>query len=222
MQIKCADCGCFPSECKLVKSPKNCPNCSWEQCCCLDIHQNQQPIIWLKKFGGNIKRLYFQALGIEILCIAFAELGQNSSFSLFGYGEVGIISGYVLGYALAGFATFVTILGRYDRNTQSDACCAVLKYESDGLVITLKMTLQNFANGIKKITKLGNQPDWKKIVKSSIYVLITAESVCILIAMTVDLIFYRYSMLLSIPLSLAAGALAIVIPVAYRRSKGMN
>jgi len=34
MQIKCADCGCFPSECKVSNSDKECPNCTWDECCC--------------------------------------------------------------------------------------------------------------------------------------------------------------------------------------------
>jgi len=39
MEIKCADCGCYPSECKESQSVENCPNCSWEKCCCwMTIH----------------------------------------------------------------------------------------------------------------------------------------------------------------------------------------
>ena len=33
-EIKCADCDCFPAECKESKSAKECPNCTWEECCC--------------------------------------------------------------------------------------------------------------------------------------------------------------------------------------------
>ncbi len=33
-QIKCADCGCLPEECKNSSSEKVCPNCSWDECCC--------------------------------------------------------------------------------------------------------------------------------------------------------------------------------------------
>ncbi len=33
-QIKCADCGCLPEECNLSPSVKECPNCSWDECCC--------------------------------------------------------------------------------------------------------------------------------------------------------------------------------------------
>jgi len=34
MQIKCANCDCFPSECKVSNSAKECPNCTWDECCC--------------------------------------------------------------------------------------------------------------------------------------------------------------------------------------------
>jgi len=33
-QIKCADCGCFPSDCKVSQSDKECPSCTWKECCC--------------------------------------------------------------------------------------------------------------------------------------------------------------------------------------------
>ena len=33
-QVKCADCGCLPEECKISPSAKECPNCSWDECCC--------------------------------------------------------------------------------------------------------------------------------------------------------------------------------------------
>ena len=38
--IKCADCGCLPEECKNSKSPKECPNCSREECCCYNAIKN--------------------------------------------------------------------------------------------------------------------------------------------------------------------------------------
>lgn len=34
MQIKCADCGCAPSDCINSISAKECPNCTWNECCC--------------------------------------------------------------------------------------------------------------------------------------------------------------------------------------------
>ena len=59
----------------------------------------------------------------------------------------------------------------------------------------------------------------KSILKTILIILITAESVCILTAETVDLIFYKYSILLSIPLALLAGAFTVVAPEAYRKTK---
>jgi hypothetical protein len=53
----------------------------------------------------------------------------------------------------------------------------------------------------------------------SLVILITAESICILTAETVDLIFYKYSILLSIPLALLAGAFTVVVPEAYRKTR---
>lgn len=36
-KIKCADCGCFYSECKQSQSPTDCPNCTMNDCCCWPI-----------------------------------------------------------------------------------------------------------------------------------------------------------------------------------------
>ncbi len=33
-QVKCADCGCLPEECKHSPSAKECPNCTSDECCC--------------------------------------------------------------------------------------------------------------------------------------------------------------------------------------------
>jgi len=56
-------------------------------------------------------------------------------------------------------------------------------------------------------------------VKSSVVILVEAESACNLTAETVDLIFYQYSTLLSVPLALLAGAFAVVTPAAYRKAR---
>lgn len=58
----------------------------------------------------------------------------------------------------------------------------------------------------------------KMILKTSVIILITAESACILTAETVG-IFYNYSILLSVPLALFAGALTVVVPEAYKKVK---
>lgn len=76
--------------------------------------QSQQPDrgLGIRSFFFYAKGLYAAALGIEILCIAAAEIGENTGLYLFGFNAGGIAIAYVMGYALAGFVTFVTILGR--------------------------------------------------------------------------------------------------------------
>ena len=54
---------------------------------------------------------------------------------------------------------------------------------------------------------------------------VSLVTACILTAETVDLIFYKQSMILSIPLALLSGTLAVVLPEAYKKtrmSSGMN
>jgi hypothetical protein len=173
----------------------------------------------LTRFFRNVKGLYAAALGIEILCIASAEIGENSSLYLFGFNAVGIPIAYAMGYVIAGFSTFAAILGRYNYRSMDkiDSCCSVLEQGAGaGFIPNLKITFRNFALGIVKISKLHKQPNLKYILKTSGYILVTAESACILTAETVDLIFYQYSLLLSVPLALLAGAFAVVVPEAYR------
>jgi hypothetical protein len=179
------------------------------------------PSSGFSQFLRNIKGLYAAALGIEILCIAAAEIGENTGLYLFGFNLVGIPIAYAMGYALAGFTTFAAILGRYNyssNNDKIDSCCSVLEQgASSGFIPNLKTTFKNFVIGITKLPQLHRQPNLKYILKSSAYILVTAESACILTAETVDLIFYQYSILLAVPLALLAGAFTVVAPEAYRR-----
>jgi hypothetical protein len=133
-----------------------------------------------------------------------------------------------MGYALAGFTTFATILGRYNNNyygssreKKIDSCCSVLEQKGVGLgfLSNHKTTFRNFAVGIALMPQLHRQPNLKYVMKTSLYILITAESACILTAETVDLVFYQYSLLLSIPLALLAGAFVVAAPQAYRKIK---
>jgi hypothetical protein len=64
----------------------------------------------------------------------------------FGYHLQGIILGYIVGYAAAGFTTFMTILGRYDLgNTKIDSCCSVLEQQlNKGFLPNLITTFKNF------------------------------------------------------------------------------
>jgi hypothetical protein len=43
------------------------------------------------------------ALGIEILCIAAAEFGENTDLYVLGLNHIGIPISYALGYLLASF-----------------------------------------------------------------------------------------------------------------------
>jgi hypothetical protein len=141
-------------------------------------------------------------------------------YTYLGYNAIGIAIAYVMGYTLAGFTTFVTILGRYDYSSVGivcSCCPALRKGGKEDFIPNLTTTLRNFANGIKKIPQLYKQPDLNRILKTSLYILVTAESICILTAETVDLVFYQYSLLLSIPLALFAGAFTVVVPEAYRK-----
>src|SRR5215211_3417771 len=172
------------------------------------------------QFLRHVKGLYAAALGIEILCIAAAEIGENTGLYLFGFNLVGIPIAYAMGYGLAGFTTFATILGRYNfgSNDKIDSCCSMLDQGAClGFISCLKITFKNFAIGIARMPQLHKQRNLKYILKTSVFILVTAESACILTAETVDLIFYQYSLLLSIPLALVAGAFTVVAPEAYRK-----
>lgn len=172
------------------------------------------------QFFRNVKGLYAAALGIEILCISAAEIGENLGLHIFGFNMIGIPIAYALGYMLAGFVTFLTILGRYDYDEKIDSCCSVLIQNAHkGFVTNLQITFKNFAKGCKKITKLHKQKNIKPILKSSLYILVTAESACILTAETVGIVFYQYSIFLSIPLALLVGAFTVVVPQAYKMNK---
>lgn len=214
--MKCVDCLCLPELCSKVRL-EDCKICIKDDCCCIEIHLKQKQTV---RFFCNVKTMYASALGIEILCILSAEIGQNSSFFLFGYRDpFGIMMGYVLGYSLAGFTTFATILGRYNLENVMDGCCSALEHQKGDFVSNLKSTFKNFENGMRRIPIIYKQDNFRQIVKTSLYVLVTTESVCIITAETVNLAFFRHALWLSIPLSLFAGALAITILEAYKRTK---
>ena len=177
----------------------------------------------LSQFLRHVKGLYAAALGIEILCISAAEIGENTGLYLFGFNLIGVPIAYAMGYALAGFTTFAAILGRYNyasNNGKIDSCCSVLEQGAgSGFIPNLKTTSKNFVIGITKLPYLHKQPNLKYVLKSSAYILVTAESACILTAETVDLIFYQYSIFLAVPLALLAGAFTVVAPEAYEKIK---
>jgi hypothetical protein len=202
-----------------------------DDCCTTGVYKKETQILtanqksgWLA-FYKHAKALYSAALGIEILCIAATEIGENTGLYLFGFNLIGIPIAYAMGYALAGFTTFATILGRYSygSNDKIESCCSVLEQGvGSGFIPNLKTTFRNFAIGIAKLPQVHKQPNLRYILKTSLYLLITAESACILTAETVDLIFYQYSMFLAVPLALLAGAFTVAAPEAYRKAKSRN
>jgi hypothetical protein len=177
----------------------------------------------ISRFLRYVKRLYAAALGIEILCIAAAEIGENISLYILGFNHIGLPIAYVIGYSLATFTTFATILGRYkygSSNSNIDSCCSVLEQDhKNGFISNVVITFKNFGLGLRKMKELPKQSNLGQILKTSIVILITAETACIITAETVDLIFYKHAIYLSIPLALVAGAFTVAASEAYRKMK---
>jgi hypothetical protein len=135
---------------------------------------------------------------------------------------MGISIAYAMGYCLATFTTIVTILGRYrySSGNRIDSCCSVLEQDTDkDFISNVLVTFKNFSTGLRKLKKLPSQPNLGEILKNCLIILVTAETSCILIAETVDLIFYKQAFYLSIPLALLAGAFTVVAHEAYKKMK---
>ena len=174
------------------------------------------------EFFKHVKSLYAAAVGIEILCITAAEIGENVGLYVLGFNHIGVPFAYAMGYLLATFTTFVTILGRYKYASEDsiDSCCSVLEQDNNkGFLPNVFATFKNFGLGLRKLEELPKQPNLREILKTSLLILVTAETACILTAETVDLIFYKHAIYLSIPLALLAGAFTVVAPEAYRKMK---
>ena len=217
MSVKCADCLCIPTVCSKKELP-NCKICIKDDCCCVEIHAKKHAKTTLARFFFNVKSMYVSALAIEILCIMSAEIGENTSFFILGYKNIsGISTGFVLGYTLAGFSTFAAILGRYNLDNVMEGCCSALDCKDKRFIPSLKTTFRNFAIGVTKMPYLHKQPYAKQILKTSLYVLVVSESLCILTALTVDFVLYRHSLWLSIPLSLFVGTFTITALESYRK-----
>src|SRR5919106_148503 len=71
-----------------------------------------------------------------------------------------------------------------------DSCCSGLGQDlTQRFVPNFITTFSNFASGFRPLFSICKQTGIKTILKSSLVILITAESVCILTAETVYLIF---------------------------------
>jgi hypothetical protein len=225
----CAECKCSPKDCS--GAVLKCKKCTKQTCCCNSIHENN--IIF--KFTSvilliqNIKRMYVAALGIEILCILSAEIGENFGMYVFGINLHGVVLSYVMGYTLAGFSTFMAILGRHDfsskptAKTATSGCCSFLEENSNkGFVFSLAETFLNFRKGVTQLVNNYNHPQMNGILKSSIVMLITAESACILTAETVDLLLYQYSLFLAIPLALTVGTFTLAAVESFKKIRSIS
>lgn len=235
--IVCSECKCSINNCnnndEFLSNSIKCKNCIKKICCCITIHNNRlrktslslssSPSIESNsKLLFNIaKNLLPAAIGIEILCIMAAEIGENIGLYTFGFNLIGIALAYVIGYALAGFTTFMTILGRYTgTELKIESCCSALERQSNkGFLSNMFLTFGYFIKGIKKILYLKKETNLKYILKTSMVILITAESACILTAETIGIVFYNYSILLGIPLALLVGALTVVFIEAHKKVK---
>jgi len=139
---------------------------------------------------------------------------------------------YMMAYALAGFTTFASILGRgrsrhehdhiADNEDMDIIMCGCSGSDHDfsrGFVYSIKQTFLNFGTGLRRMTTLYRQPGARKTIKSSLIVLFSAESGCIIAAATVDVMMYQYSTILSIPSALLVGTFTVAAMSAYRSSK---
>jgi len=86
-------------------------------------------------------------------------------------------------------------------------------------VSNVAITFKNFGLGLRKLKEIPKQPNLGEILKTSLLILVTAETACIITAETLDFIFYKQAFYLSIPLALLAGAFTVVAPKAYKKMK---
>jgi hypothetical protein len=172
-----------------------------------------------RHFPSYFKKTFAAALGIEILCITSAEIGENLGLLYFGFNTIGIAIAIALGFAFAGFTTFVTILGK-SHGKHIHGCCSVLETDNTpSFFKNLKTTFLDFGKGIKKLSRFHKEPESKHILKESVYILITAECGCIIVAEIVALLLYQHSLFLSFPVALLAGTVMIVITTFDKRTR---
>lgn len=193
-----------------------CEICPTGTCCCTSEIKIKTPSFW-----AQVKKSYPSAVGIIVLCILSSQVGQSISFVLFGYHNLfGIVMSYALGYGLASLTTFGTIIGRYTSRQGLGACCSAIEQGSSiSFISNLKNTFRYCGIGMKKIPHLLKLPDVKHVIKTSLYILVTAESACILTAETVNLAFFRQAMWLSMPLGLFAAAFVVTIIESYKMTR---
>ncbi len=131
----CYECKCSLDSCSPSSILLKCRNCIKKTCCCPSIHKSKISlnINLISLLFKNVRKMFVAALGIEILCIMSAEIGQNSGLYILGFNHLGITLSYLIGFLLAGFSTFMSILGRHDFSntynvkTRGGGCCSFLE-----------------------------------------------------------------------------------------------
>lgn len=182
-----------------------------------------------RRFLRETKRMLPAAFGIEIICTASAETGSIIGILLFGFTTIGFIMSFLLAYGVAGCTAFVSIVGRarsheksYSRRNgeMTCGCDAVLAHGSDiGFISAIGLTFKYFVSGLRELPSLHRAPHAGRIVKLGLFILITAESACIVTTATVDFFLYQYSLFLSIPLALVSGAIVVALIAAYKSAR---
>jgi hypothetical protein len=99
------------------------------------------------------KRMLPSALGIEILCVASAEIGGLIALYSYGFNPIRIIMAYTMAYAFAGFTTFASILGRSTGQPDDIISCGCNDLHENRttareLGSAIKNTFVNFKRGI--------------------------------------------------------------------------
>jgi hypothetical protein len=182
-----------------------------------------------RRLLGETKRMLPAAFGIEIICTASAEVGSIVGILVFGFTTIGFIMSFLLAYGVAGCTAFVSIIGRARSHEQSYSkryeqmtcgCDAVLAHGSEiGFVSAVGLTFKYFASGLRELPSLHRTPHAGRIIKLGLFILITAESACIVTTATVDFFLYKYSLFLSIPLALVSGAIVVALVAAFKSAR---
>ena len=166
--------------------------------------------------------MFPSALGIEIICILSSVTGESIGFYLFGFNVVGIIYSYSLGFIVAGFTIFLVILGRYREHQSLTLGCHDNHQFHLGFKSNFITTFRHFKNGWFSIPILFYNSNRNHLLKKALYLLLTAESICVITAQTTDFLLYNFSVFLSFPLALIAGTLVISIQQAEEIKKKIN
>jgi hypothetical protein len=97
------------------------------------------------------------------------------------------------------------------QKSNEDIAHFLIKCVVKGFIFNLIKTFLNFKRRLLKLIINKNNHQMKDILKLSIVILITAE--------TIDILFYKSSLFLAIPLSLIIGTLTLTIVESLKKMK---